>query len=346
MDRLIKVGIVGCGAISDVHVKSYLEISGVEVVAVSDINEKAARSVAEKYKWQWYTDYKEMICKSGADVIDICTPSGLRKDIAIYAAKNKKHIIAEKPIEVTLDRIDSILEACSENQVFISGIFNKRYKDIYRQIKNIIQENRLGKIILSDVSMKWYRPAEYYKNSGWRGTWALDGGGALMNQCIHYVDMLQWLLGAVDNVFGQTDKFVHTYIEAEDTAAALLRFKSGAIGMIQAATSTYPGFSARFSINGENGGIVIEDDKVIEFKCKDQRPEDDLLFKANQANIGASTNIVTNYGLHKSQLTAILASIREGKEPEVNGIEARKAVEIIEAIYMSSVENRQVKLPL
>lgn len=194
--------------------------------------------------------------------------------------------------------------------------------------------------------MKWYRPAEYYKSSGWRGTWALDGGGALMNQCIHYVDMLQWLMGEVDYVFGQTGKFVHTYIESEDTAAALLRFKSGAIGVIQASTATYPGFSARFSINGEFGGIVIEDDKVLEFKCKDQRPEDELLFKANQVNTGASTNIVTNYGLHKSQLTAILDSIREGREPEISGIGARKAVEIIEAIYMSAVENRQVKLPL
>ena len=165
-----------------------------------------------------------------------------------------------------------------------------------------------------------------------------------MNQCVHYVDMLQWLFGPVDFVFGQTDKFVHSYIEAEDTAAALLRFKSGAIGTVQAATSAYPGFTARFSINGENGGIVIEDDKVIEFKCRDQKPEDRLLFYADQANTGASTNVLASYEPHKRQLGAIVAFIREGKEPEVSGSEARKAVEIIESIYKSAVENRRVDI--
>jgi len=348
MAKLMRIGIVGCGVISDIHIKAILEIPDVKLVAVADINENVAKAIAERCKCDWYTDFKEMIRRADIDIIDICTPSGLRKDIAVYAAENKKHIIAEKPIEVTIDRIDEILEACSRNKVFISGIFNKRYKDIYQQIRNIVTQGRLGRLIFADVSMKWYRPSEYYKNSSWRGTWALDGGGALMNQCIHYVDILQWLVGPVENVFGQTDKLVHTYIETEDTAAALIRFKCGAMGTIQAATSTYPGFSAKFSLHGENGGIIVEDDRVIDFKFKEKYPGDETLFgdESNQVNAGASTNIVTNYELHKRQLTSIISSLRQGKEPEISGNEARKAVEIIEAIYRSASEKKLITLPL
>jgi UDP-N-acetyl-2-amino-2-deoxyglucuronate dehydrogenase len=345
---MIKIGLIGCGAISKIHINAIREIPYAKISAVSDMNEDTAKKTAQETGCEYYTDYKDLISNSDIDMVDICTPSGMRKDIVIYAANNKKHILTEKPIEITKERIDEMLKACYENNVFISAIFNRRYNETYVFIKNAIENGRLGRLILGDVIMKWYRPKEYYAGSAWRGTWTVDGGGALMNQCIHFIDMLQWLMGPVHSVFATTEKLVHTYMETEDTAAGILKFKNDAIGIIEAATSLYPGFSSRISVHGTDGGIIVENDQIVELKLKNPLPEDALIIKENNADRSSSalTNIKNDYDLHKKQIAEYINAVREGTPPKISGEEAGKAVEIITAMYKASSENKPVQISI
>jgi len=346
--KTIGIGLVGCGAISETHVKSYLDIEGVRLVAVSDVNGAAAEKMAGKYGCLFHADYREMIDRDPIDAVDICTPSGLRRDIAQYAVERKKQVIAEKPIEVTTQRIDEMLEAAQRNGVRIHGIFNTRYKDIYLWLRSFLEAGGLGDLVFCDIAMKWYRPPEYYRGS-WRGTWALDGGGALMNQCIHFVDLMQLFMGRPSSVCGSIGRLVHKGLEAEDTAAAILKYPNGAMGIIQASTALNPGFSTRFCVHGQKGGIIIEDDVVKDMKVAGLSPEDEKraepFRKPTVVNReSAMTNVVSDYELHRRQLTEIVDAIRENRESQVSGREARKAVEIITGIYRSARERREIEL--
>lgn len=345
-EKKLRLGVVGCGNIGRTHMRAIAQIPGARLAAVTDVNETAARAAAGEYGCSYFTDGRAMIDGGGIDVVDICTPSGMRRDIAVYAAQRGKHIIAEKPIEVTTERIDEMLEAADRNGVTIHSIFGKRYADLYRWLREAVDGGRLGGLFFADIAMKWHRPPGYYEGS-WRGTWALDGGGALMNQCIHYVDLMLWFMGMPMSVFAYTGRFAHPRIETEDTAAVLLRFQGG-IGMIQASTAMIPGFSARFSLHGRDGGIVIEDDRIVDFHPKAPEEGDREACQRFGGRLGrkenVSTHVVSDHELHRRQLDDIARSIREGAPSAVCGREARKAVAVIEAAYRSAAEDREVFL--
>lgn len=342
MDK-IGVGVVGCGAIGPTHARAVMEIEEARLVAVCDEKEEKARTLAEQLGVDWYTDYEKMLERDDIHVISICTPSGMHANMGIQAARAGKHIICEKPLDVTLEKCDALIRAAKENKVKLGGIFQHRFAEESRLVKKLVEEGKLGKIVLADVDMKWYRSQAYYDSDAWRGTWALDGGGCLMNQGVHFVDLLLWIMGPVEWVKAETATLTHN-IEVEDTAVAILKFKNGALGAVEATTSAYPGVCARISVAGYNGSVVWEDDKITFLKVEGK--EEEAKLEKSAVAWGASDPMAIPAGLHTRNIYDIIQSILEDREPLITGEEARKAVELNLAIYKSAQTGEKVFLPL
>ncbi len=341
------IGIIGCGAISRIHIDAFSKIDGVQIRAVSDAVTEVAEKVGESLGVKGYGNYMDLLKRDDIDIVSICTPSGLHHDIAVNAAKAGKNIIVEKPLEVTTERIDEIISACEQNGVKLACVFNNRYREGNLFLKKAIDAGRFGKIISANAFVQWYRKPEYYKMSNWRGTWAFDGGGSLMNQSIHYIDMLLWFAGPVKSLRGYTDTLLHKGIETEDTATAILRFKSGALGTLICGTSYYPGFPARIELTGERGSAAICDGTITVWKFNDNDPLDaeaEAYMADHVDNARASSPMSFDSTYHNIQFENILASFKEGKNAEIDGHEARKAVELIRAIYLSSENNKDIVL--
>ena len=339
------IGIIGCGAISRLHIDAFQKIDGVEIRAVSDAVAAVAAKVGETLGVPGYADYRELLKRDDIDIVSICTPSGLHRDIAIDAANAGKNVIAEKPLDVTVEKIDEIIEACEKNGVKLACVFNNRYREGSLFMKRAIEEGRFGKLIAANAFVPWYRTPEYYSNSNWRGTWAIDGGGALMNQSIHYLDMLLWFAGPVESLRGYTATLLHKGIETEDTATAIFKFKSGALGTAMCGTSMYPGFPARIEITGERGTAIISDGTITAWKFIDEDPMDAeaaQYMAGGVDNARASDPMAFDSTYHRIQFENILDSFRAGKNAEVDGYEARKSVELIRAIYRSAEKGEEV----
>ena len=344
---MLGVGIIGCGAVSKLHAGAFGDIKGVELKAVADVNEDCAKSMSKEFHVDCYNEYEKLLCREDIDIVSICTPSGLHEGIVVKAAKAGKHVIVEKPIEVTLEKIDHMINACKDNGVKLAGIFNNRYREGNIFVKKAIDKGRFGNLINVNVFIRWYREPDYYLKSGWRGTWSLDGGGALMNQGIHYVDLLLWLTGEVESVYAYKDTLLHKTIETEDTVAAIFRSKSGAIGSITAGTSIYPGFPARIEITGDKGSASISDGIIETWAFKDRDAIDEeakLYMDVKMDNKRASDPMSFDCKYHKIQLGQIVEAFSNNREAEVNGEEARKSVRLICAIYESAMKSREIRL--
>jgi predicted dehydrogenase len=267
---------------------------------------------------------------------------------AVAAAEAGKHVVVEKPLEVTLERCDRIIEACDRNKVKLCTIFPSRFGDANRTLKAAIDTGRFGRLTLGETTCKWWRPQSYYDQGGWRGTKKLDGGGALMNQAIHNVDLLSWMMGPVTHVSGFIDTLAHERIEVEDTAVGCLRFANGALGVIEATTSVHPGLPKTIAIHGDHGTAVIEQDDILRWELTPETPEDLRIKERFAQKVGASGGssdpaAISHVG-HARQLTDFVQAIQAGKEPLVDGREGRKAVEIILAIYRSAASGQTIKL--
>jgi predicted dehydrogenase len=345
MGRTIGFGIIGCGTIAPWHADSVARIEGAKLVAVSDVVEEAARKMGQKYQVDWYTDYQQMLARKDVDVLCILTPSGMRKEIVLEAAEAGKHVVVEKPIEVTLERIDQMIGACEQAGVKLAVIFQNRFLPAARKVKEAMEKGKLGKPILGDAYIKWHRTQQYYDSGGWRGTWRYDGGGALMNQSVHTIDLLLWIMGPVESISAKIATLAHK-IEVEDLAVATLRFTNGALGVIEGSTAISPGFSSRLEIHGENGSVILKGEQVVtwEFKDDEQIP---LPFPLKKEASGGQAD-PTNFGVegHHLQLKDMVDAVNTGREPLVNGREGRKAVELIQAIYRSAKTGKEVSLPL
>ncbi len=236
-------GIIGCGMIAEYHTKAINEIEGAEVLAAYSRNASNGAKIAGMAggQCQVYDDLDQMLLHPGLDVVSICTPSGAHLEPAVQAARMGKHVVVEKPLEISLARCDAIIDACDQSGVRLCTIFPSRFSPANMRLKEALDTGRFGRVTLGDTYVKWWRSQDYYDSGGWRGTWDLDGGGALMNQAIHNVDLLCWLMGDVESIMAHTATLAHERIEVEDTAVACLKFRSGALGVIEAATSAYPG---------------------------------------------------------------------------------------------------------
>ncbi|MGB9876294.1 MAG: Gfo/Idh/MocA family protein [bacterium] len=354
--KKLGIGVVGCGAIGPAHAQAAQELEETRLVAVCDVREDKARDLAQRFGVDWYTDYEKMLERDDIDIVSICVPSGMHADFGIKAAKAKKHIICEKPLDISLDKCDALIEAAKENNVKLGCIFQRRFTEEIKFMKGLVEEGRLGKIVLADMDMKIYRSQAYYDSGDWRGTWRLDGGGCLMNQGVHFVDSFLWIMGPVEWVEAEIGTLAHN-IEVEDTAVAILKFKNGAFGAIKATTSAYPGIGARISIAGYKGSAIWKEEPEgslpgeiafleIEGQKKEEKEEQRKLEKGAEEGglipfAGAGV-----FRYHLLNMRDIIRAIIEDREPLITGEEARKAVELILAIYESARRKERVYLPL
>ena len=345
----MRFGIVGTGMIADFHAAAVREIPGCGIAACMDISAERAAEFAARHGCAAYSDLGAFLAHEGMEIVTVCTPSGTHMETAVAAARAGKHLIVEKPIEVTLERIDPIIAACDENGVSLSGVFMSRYGEAAGTLKKAVDEGRFGKLVLGSAYVKWWRSQDYYAAGGWKGTARFDGGGALMNQGIHAVDLLLWLMGPVESVFSYGATLAHRNIEVEDTAVAALRFRSGALGVIEGSTAAFPGSPKRIELCGDRGSAALEEESLPVWKFAEERAEDAEIaarFSARSGSGGAADPAAIGHRGHALQFADIVHSIREGKRPAVDGREARKAVELILAIYRSARTGLEIKLPL
>jgi predicted dehydrogenase len=343
-------GIVGCGMIANFHAKAIADIRNAKLVGCFDMIPAAADKFAAAQEIESYHRLEDMLANPEIQVVTICTPSGSHMEPAVAAAKAGKHVLVEKPLEITLKRCDRIINACEAAGVRLGTIMPSRFSAANTALKDALSEGRFGKLTLGDTYVKWWRTQEYYDAGGWRGTWALDGGGAYMNQAIHNVDLLYWFMGDVVEVVGMTDTLAHKRIEVEDVGSAVLRFGSGAIGTIEASTAAYPGLLKRTEIHGTEGSVIVEQDDIKLWEFAKKHPKDRAIHekygKGSSTTGGAADPKAISHVGHMLQFKDFLKAIQEGKRPLVDGHEGRKSVEIILAIYQSSWTGKRVTLPL
>ena len=343
-------GIIGCGMISDFHSAAIADIKNGRLVAVSSRKAENSQRLVDRYSIQAYSDYNEMLNRDDIEIVCVCTPSGAHMEPAVAAAEAGKHVIIEKPLEITLERCDAIIESCEKANVRLCAIFNSRFSDASQLVKDTVSSGRLGQLTLGDAYVKWYRSQDYYDSGDWRGTMELDGGGAMMNQSIHAIDFLQYVMGPVRSVQAFTDTLAHERIDVEDVAVAALRFKNGALGVVEGTTAVYPGSLKKFEFSGTKGTIVLEEEDIITWEFEEEEPEDaeikQQFTEKKSGGGGASDPRAINHDNHRRQMINLIQSIENNIPHLVDGREGRKAVEIILAIYQSSKAGKTVHLPL
>ncbi|MDA1180493.1 MAG: Gfo/Idh/MocA family oxidoreductase, partial [Planctomycetota bacterium] len=280
-------GIVGCGMISKFHARAIGEMRGARLVGCCSARLESAEKLAGEFNCRAYASLAALLRDPEVDVVSICTPSGAHLEPCLAAARAGKHVIVEKPLEITLQRCDRMIAACEQNGVALATLFPSRFHEAAQLLKRTVDQGRFGRLTLGDAYVKWFRTQAYYDQGAWRGTWHLDGGGALMNQAIHTVDLLLWLMGPVSAVTAHTAMLAHTRIEVEDTAVATLRFANGALGVIEASTAVHPGFLKRIEIHGSEGSAVLREEDLIEWSFAKSRKSDAAML-ARLANKTAS----------------------------------------------------------
>ena len=274
---MLGFAIVGCGMIARFHARALAEIPGARLVALVSRNPAKAKALADALgiHCECCTDLDSVLARPDVHVVIVTTPSGAHMEPAVAAAEAGKHVVVEKPLEITLERCDRIIDACDRHGVQLCTIFPSRFGDANLTLKAAVDAGRFGRLTLGETTCKWWRPQSYYDEGGWKGTQALDGGGALMNQAIHNVDLLLWMMGPVTHISGFTATLAHERIEVEDTAVACLRFANGALGVIQAPTSVHPGLPKTIAVHGDHGTVVIEQDDVLRWDLTPETPRTD-----------------------------------------------------------------------
>ena len=332
------LGIIGAGVIADFHAKAIADIANAKLVGFCDGGSGRAKKLADKYNAKAFDDYQQMVDCSDIDIVTVTTPSGLHLEPTVAAAKAGKHVICEKPLEITLQRCDEMAEAHRKSGTLLGGIFQSRFNDSIVPLREAIKNNRFGKITYAGAYIPWWRADEYYKDS-WHGTWKLDGGGALMNQSIHTIDLLIDLMGPVESVQAYAAALGHK-IETEDTSVAVVRFANGALGVIYGTTASYPGQSRRVEITGTKGTAIYLDDSYAVWQFAEQKPEDEeILRKFGQTagkSGGASDPTAIAYQGHKRNIEAFIDSLETGKPFILDAPQSRKAVELVLAIYKAA----------
>lgn len=343
-------GIIGTGMISKFHARAIGDTRVAKLVACYNRTPEKAEKFAEEFGCQSYDSLDAMLADPKVDAVTITTASGAHMEPAIAAARAGKHVIIEKPLEITLKRCDAIINECKKHGVKLSTVFQSRFHDSSLKMKQAVEAGRFGKMTLGDAYVKWWRSQEYYDSGAWRGTWRLDGGGALMNQAIHTVDLLMWLMGPVEKVQAFTATLAHERIEVEDVATATLTFANGALGVIEASTGVFPGFLKRIELHGTQGSAILEEEDIKSWQfAKKARGDEQIISamsKTKSTGGGAADPAAIGHHGHAKQFADFVKAIKNDTAPAIDGPEARKSVEVILAIYKSAASGRAVKLPL
>lgn len=340
----LRFGIIGCGRIAPRHAQAMASIPaevGLHLVACCDLIESRARHFASSCGIPTeavYTDARALLARPDLDVVSVCVPSGLHAEIGVLAAQAGKHVLMEKPIALTLEDADRLIAACAEHSVRLGVVLQNRFNPPMRELKALVEGGDLGRVVLGAVTVRWFRPQSYYED-GWHGTLAMDGG-ALLNQSIHHIDALQWLLGEVEQVFAYTGTLAHT-MEAEDVGVATLRFRSGALATVEGSTVTYPeNLEASIALFGEHGSVKVGGtalNRWVFWKVAGRLEEEN--FKLRQQEIDPPS--VYGYS-HREQILEMAAAIRQGRAPSTHGGEARRSLALVMAMMQSAREGRAV----
>lgn len=345
----LRFGIVGCGVIGPTHAEAIKCLPQARLVAVADPASEHAQTLARRYGATPYTNLSEMLDKERLDVVNVCTPSGLHGAQAQQVMRSGRHVIVEKPMELSHAAIEEVLRVQRETGVKLAVISQHRFDPASRRVHDLVSSGALGRLVLGNAHVPWWRTQAYYDSGAWRGTWELDGG-VLMNQAIHTIDLLQWLLGPARSVYAYTDTLTHR-MEAEDVAVAVLRFSSGALGTIAATTSAYPGVLTRLEVCGDKGSAVIENDLLASLHLaqddhSDPQPEHER--RTERANTGALSTAqdpaAVSASSHALQIADMIRAIQENGDPLVDGQAGRRPVEITLGIYESARTGREVML--
>ncbi|AWM40872.1 Glucose--fructose oxidoreductase precursor [Gemmata obscuriglobus] len=351
MPQPLGFAIVGCGMIARFHVRALQEIPTARVAALVSRSRSSADKLIADTKLPpcpVFTSVEDAVKAPGVDAVIITTPSGAHREPALVAAAAGKHVVVEKPLEITGPRCQEIIDACDRAGVKLCTIFPSRFGDANGALKAAVEAGKFGRLTLGETTCKWWRSQAYYDEGGWKGTQALDGGGAMMNQAIHNVDLLLWLMGDATHVSGLTATLAHERIEVEDTAVAVVRFKSGALGVIQATTSVHPGYPKTVAVHGDKGSAVIEQDDVLKWDFTPETPDDWMVKGRFAARVGASggsadPKAISHEG-HRRQLADFVEAVQQNRVPKVDGREGKKAVDLICAVYESARTGRTITL--
>ncbi len=346
MNTPVNFGIVGAGMIARFHAQALSAMEEARLHSVYDAVPERAEKLAAEFGARACSSLEEFLGDPELNIVNVCTPSGAHMDPALSAIDAGKHVICEKPLEVTTEKIDRMLAAAEAKGVTVSGIFNRRFHPAVQALKKAADAGRFGMITLVEASVKWWRDQAYYDSGAWRGTWELDGGGALMNQSIHTIDQLLHVCGDVEWVQAHTACLAHERIEVEDTATALVAFRNGALGVIHGSTACWSstGHPAEVQICGTEGSAFLADEAFRVWDFKNEDPQDEgvkakLMLGSDARGLGANDPSAINYDGHIRNFRDVIESIRQGVEPSVSGAEARRAVSVIQAIYSSAKEN-------
>jgi UDP-N-acetyl-2-amino-2-deoxyglucuronate dehydrogenase len=351
-------GIVGAGVISAMHADAIASLPDAQLVAVTDAAPDRALSFAARHDCAAEADLDALLARDDVDVVSVCVPSGLHAEVGIRAATAGKHLVVEKPLDVSLEAADRLISAVSAAGVVMTVMSQHRFDRGLIELRRLLDDGQLGRLVLGEASTKWHRTQAYYDSAAWRGTWALDGG-SLMNQGIHYLDLLLWTMGPVAEVTALFATQTHR-IEVEDAALAVLRFASGAVGTVVASTAVFPGFAQRLEISGTGGTVVVEDGKIIRCELSADGTDTDLrdgrtaagstpsaggAAAAAAAAAAASNPAGLDIASHAAQIRDFLGAIDEGRAPSVTGDDGRAALEVVCAVYESARDGYPVRLP-
>jgi UDP-N-acetyl-2-amino-2-deoxyglucuronate dehydrogenase len=347
MEKKMRFGIIGGGMAGPLSAGALRDIPDAEMVAFADINEEVCQSFSRRYDIKRaYTDYRKMLECDDIDAICVVTPPFLHEDMVVAAAKAGKHVMCEKPISIDLPSADRMIAACKDAGVTLGVIFMYRFMDQAVLIKRALEEGRLGRLISVTCTGKSFRDDAYYASGQWRGTWRGEGGGSLISQTVHFIDLMLFLVGDVSRLTGKYKTTIHSDIEVDDIAVAEFEFKNGALGTVVSSTAIRPGYPRRLEIHGERGSIILQEEEIVEWRVEGMN-EDDYLTKAKQdsGDTTAKAGFV-NSEYHRRQIVEFMQAIREGRKPAVDGLEGRRALEFIRAIYQSSDTGKEVVFPV
>lgn len=336
---MLRFGIVGAGTIARTHAAALRGSDRATLTAVA--GGRGAAELAATEGARHHADAAALMSDPGVDAVILCTPSGVRRDYAVAAAEHGKHVLVEKPIEVDLERAEAIVAACARHGVTLGVVYQSRFKPHPGAVRAAIERGALGTPVLSSMAVKWHRPAAYYAETAWRGTRAFDGGGALINQAIHYVDLLLWFQGDVRRVHAVAANRLHRRIEVEDTVVAHLEFADGGLGVLEATTATHPGSPRRIELHGTDGTIVLLDDEVHEWALRDGAPAPGREVAAATA-FAASTHVMSDHRWHQRQLEDFVDAVHRNRPPLVDGREGLRSLALVLAVYESARTGRTV----
>lgn len=339
----IRFAVVGAGMIGELHARLISEMQEAALVAVCSRDLARANGLTDTYGGESVTDYNALLKREDVDAVSICTASGEHATFGVPAAQASKHVLVEKPIEISLDQADALIDACRKGGVKLGVVFQLRFLDASMEVKQALEDGVLGDLVMADCYMKFYRPQDYYDHSRWKGTLALDGGGALINQGVHGLDLLLHLAGDVASVQAYTGILAHQNIEVEDACVAAVKYVNGALGVIQATTSVHPDFQQRIELHGTQGTIILEgteDTWIAHWETFDGGKRDIETVSVDHA--GADAVLHVGGEAHRRQIADFVQAIQTDREPLVNGREGRRSLAVVRAIYDSAASETQV----